>query len=76
MPDLTLRLVEETATLKLPAMLLPALLGFALEDFWHDVQARFADDWPQLTRQAAALPSSRIHDYVAALAGNGPLRTH
>jgi hypothetical protein len=74
-PDLTLRLVEETAALRLPASLVPALLAFALEDYWHDVRARFADDWPRLTRHAAALPSSRIHDYVAALTGDGPLRT-
>jgi hypothetical protein len=72
--DLTLRLVEETARLKVPAQLVPALLAFALEDYWHDVRARFADDWPRLTRQAAALSSARIGDYVAALAGGGPLR--
>jgi hypothetical protein len=59
----------------LPAALVPALLAFALEDYWHDVRARFADDWPRLTRQAASLSSSRIQDYVAALTGNGPLRT-
>jgi hypothetical protein len=75
-PDLTLRLVEATAEMQLPASLVPALLAFALEDYWHDVRARFADDWPRLTRQAASLSSSRIHDYVAALTGNGPLRTH
>jgi hypothetical protein len=74
-PDLTLRLADEAARLKLPAVLVPSLLGFALEDYWHDVQARFADDWLQLTRQAALVPSSRIHDYVAALTGSGPLRT-
>jgi hypothetical protein len=74
-PDLTLRLVEETARLRLPASLVPALLAFALEDYWHDVRARFADDWPRLTRQAAALSSARIEDYVAALTGRGPLRT-
>jgi hypothetical protein len=73
-PDLTLRIVEETARMKLPAQLIPALLAFALEDYWHDVRARFADDWPRLTRTAAALPATRIHDYVAALAGGGPLR--
>jgi hypothetical protein len=73
-PDLTLRLVEETARLKLPAALVPSLLAFALEDYWHDVRARFADDWPRLTRHAATLSSSRINDYVAALAGGGPLR--
>jgi hypothetical protein len=74
-PDLTLRLVEETARLRLPAALVPALMAFALQDHWHDVRARFADDWPRLTQQAASLSSSRIQDYVAALTGNGPLRT-
>ena len=74
-PDVTLRLVEETALRRLPAALVPALLGFALEDYWHEVTARFADDWFGLTRQAAALSSSRFEDYVAALTGKGPLRT-
>jgi hypothetical protein len=74
-PDLTLRLVEETAQLRLPASLVPGMLAFALEDYWHDVRARFADDWPRLTRQAASLSSTRIEDYVAALTGSGPLRT-
>ena len=73
-PDLTLRLVEETARLRLPASLVPSLLAFALEDYWHDVRARFSDDWPRLTQQAAALSGLRIQDYVAALAGGGPLR--
>jgi hypothetical protein len=75
-PDVTLRLVEETARLKLPAQLVPSLLAFALEDYWHDVQVRFADDWPRLTREAARITTERIHDYVAALAGGGPLRAH
>jgi hypothetical protein len=73
-PDLTLRLVEETARLKLPAMLIPSLLAYAVNDYWHDVQARFADDWPRLTQQARALSGTRVEDYVAALAGDGPLR--
>ena len=57
LPDVTLRLAEETARLRLPASLVPALLAYAVEDFWHDAQARFADDWPRMTRQAAALAS-------------------
>jgi hypothetical protein len=73
-PDLTLRLAEETARLRLPAQLIPALLAFAMEDYWHDVRARFADDWPRLTRHAAGIAPDRIHDYVAALTGAGPLR--
>ena len=51
-PDLTLRIVEETARLGLPALLVPSLLAFAVNDYWHDVQVRFADDWPRLSRQA------------------------
>ncbi|MFA5911783.1 MAG: hypothetical protein WC815_23635 [Vicinamibacterales bacterium] len=74
-PDLILRLAEETARLKLPARLVPSLLTFAAQDYWHDVAARFPDDWPAMARQALALSPSRVEDYVAALAGNGPLRS-
>lgn len=73
-PDVTLRLVEETARLGLPARLVPALLAFAVQDFAHDVDARFADDWPAMVRAARALPSTRVEDYVAALTGTGHLR--
>lgn len=73
-PDLTLRLAQETVKLKLPARLIPALLTYATQDYWHDVNARFPDDLPAMARQALALSSSRVEDYVAALAGSGPLR--
>ncbi len=73
-PDLILRLIDETARLGLPAQLVPSLLTFAAQDYWHDVAARFPDDWPAMARQALALSPSRVEDYVAALAGNGPLR--
>jgi hypothetical protein len=73
-PDLTLRLAQETVRLKLPAVLIPALLTYATQDYWHDVEARFPDDLPAMARQALALSPSRVEDYVAALAGDGPLR--
>ena len=73
-PDLILRLIQETARLKLPGRLVPSLLTFAAQDYWHDVSARFPDDWPAMTRQALALSPVRVEDYVAALAGDGPLR--
>jgi hypothetical protein len=73
-PDVTLRLVEESSRLGLPAALIPALLAYAVEDYWHDVQVRFVDDWPRLVRQAAAIDGSRVEDYVAALVGDGVLR--
>lgn len=74
-PDLVLRLILETARLELPGRLVPSLLTFAAQDYWHDVSARFPDDWPAMARQALALSPSRVEDYVAALAGNGPLRS-
>jgi hypothetical protein len=73
-PDLLFRIAQETARFKLPAQLVPALLTFAAQDYWHDVESRFPDDWPALARQALALSPSRVEDYVAALAGAGPLR--
>jgi hypothetical protein len=73
-PDLTLRLAEVTATLNMPATLIPSLLLYATQDYWHEVEARFADDWPALVRGATALPASRVEDYIAALAAGGPLR--
>lgn len=73
-PDLTLRLVEVTAARRLPARLIPSLLLYATQDYWHDVEARFADDWPAMVRGAARLPATRVEDYVAALASGGPLR--
>ena len=73
-PDLILRMAQETAHIKLPAQLIPSLLMFATQDYWHDVESRFPDDWPAMARQALALSPSRVEDYVAALAGAGPLR--
>jgi hypothetical protein len=74
-PDLTLRLAEETARLHLPATLIPAALLYLTQDYWHEVDARFADDWPAMVRGAAAIDSSRMGDYVAALGSQGPLRS-
>ena len=73
-PDLTLRLAEVTASLRVPAVLIPSLLLYATQDYWHEVEARFADDWPALVRGASSLPASRVEDYIAALASGGPLR--
>jgi hypothetical protein len=73
-PDLTLRLAQETARLGLPAALVPSMLTFAVQDYWYAVSVRFADDWPAMARAAAALEPQRAEDYVAALAGTGLLR--
>ncbi len=73
-PDLTLRLAEVTAARHVPAALIPSLLLYATQDYWHDVEARFADDWPAMIRAAARLPAARVDDYVAALGSGGALR--
>ncbi len=73
-PDLTLRLAEVTALLRVPAALVPGALLYATQDYWHEVEARFADDWPAMVRGAASLDATRIEDYVAALGSQGPLR--
>jgi hypothetical protein len=73
-PDLTLRLAEVTAALHVPSVLIPSLLQYATQDYWHEVEARFADDWPALGRGALSLPAVRVEDYVAALTSGGPLR--
>jgi hypothetical protein len=73
-PDVTLRLAEVTSALHLPASLIPALLLYATQDYWHEVEARFPDDWPALVRGASSLPASRVEDFVAALGSGGPLR--
>ena len=73
-PDLTLRLVELTSALRVPPSLIPALLLYATQDYWHEVEARFPDDWPALVRAASSLQVSRVEDYIAALGSGGPLR--
>ena len=73
-PDLTLRLADITAGLDVPAALIPSLLLYATQDYWHEVEARLSDDWPALVRGALSLPASRVEDYIAALASGGPLR--
>ncbi|MEZ5285616.1 MAG: VWA domain-containing protein [Vicinamibacterales bacterium] len=51
---------------------MPGLLLYATQAYWHDVEARFADDWPAMIRGVAALSESRVEDYVSALASGGP----
>jgi hypothetical protein len=67
--ELLLRLAEDTAALRLPAVLIPSLMAYAVQDHIHDVRARMQDDWPAMVRAADRLPRMRVEDYVAALAG-------
>lgn len=71
--DLSLRLVEGLATLGLPAALLPSVLSIATQDLIDDAPATDGDVAKSVWQFAHVLSIERIEDYVAALAGNGPL---
>ncbi len=72
--DLHLRLAELFAELRLPAVLMPAVLSAAALDFQEEAQPAYPEDRLALARQASALTRERVEDYVAALALDGPLR--
>ena len=55
----------------MPAALIPSV-RWPTQDYWHEVEARFADDWPALTHGATSLPASKIEDYIAAPRSGGP----
>jgi hypothetical protein len=71
--DLSLRLLEGLAELRLPAALLAGMLGPATQDFVDLAQPMHRDDHAALWAYAGTLPRARIEDYVAMLAGEGAL---
>ena len=71
--DVPLRVAEALSTLKLPAVLAPALAGFVTQDVIDHAQLGYADDWEQFGRAVLDIPAERLSDYIAALAVNGPL---
>ena len=71
--DVPLRIAETLSTLKLPAVLAPALAGFVTQDVIDHAQLGYPDDWEQFGRAVLDIPRGRMSDYVAALTVNGPL---
>ena len=71
--DLTLRVTELVAELRLPASLTPSVLSVATLEFVDRVQPADQDDWRTLVTTARRLTRERIEDYIAALAVGGPL---
>jgi len=71
--DVPLRIAESLSSLKLPAVLAPALTGFVTQDVIDHAQLGYQDDWAQFGRAVVEIPRNRIADYVAALAVAGPL---
>lgn len=72
-PDLQLRVAEWLAELKLPAVLAPGVMSFAMWDLAMGTQMADQDDWLAVLRTAQGLSADRMADHVSALTANGPL---
>jgi hypothetical protein len=71
--EMNLELAQRFAALRLPAALLPSVLGTAMQDFVDTVDTADANDLTALSRHARALGRNAVDDYVAATAAHGPL---
>lgn len=71
--DVALLLAREFTALDLPASLVPAVLGFAMQDVLDATRPAYFDDWSEFGRAVHAIPRERVIDYVAALTAGGPL---
>ena len=71
--DLQLHVVEVLDELRLPSVLVPAVLSFATWDIAMESPMTDGDDWLGLVRGAQSLPRDRIADYVSALTAEGTL---
>ncbi|HEY3380982.1 MAG TPA: hypothetical protein VGK32_04395 [Vicinamibacterales bacterium] len=74
LPDLTLRLAELTAQLRVPASVVALLLPAATQDLVELARPAYPDDWLAFPHAARMLAYERYIDQVAALtATGGPL---
>lgn len=71
--DLAIHLLDGLAARHLPAALLPGLLASATQDLLDDTQSIHPEDEPAIWQCVREIRRERIDDYVAALAGAGPL---
>jgi hypothetical protein len=72
-PDLSLRLAEMLADLKMPAALLPGVLAAATSDLVDRAPCRYADDLRGLVEHVQSLSSDDLEQYLALLTTGGPL---
>ncbi|HEV7502906.1 MAG TPA: hypothetical protein VGQ33_22965, partial [Vicinamibacteria bacterium] len=72
-PDLHLRVAELMAEMGLPSPLAPSILSLATLDLMDGAEPAYLDDALSVSRFARGLTRTRMEDYVASLAGNGPL---
>jgi hypothetical protein len=73
LPDVTLRVVEALAELRLPASLAPDLLAYATQQVIDEATVAHPDDRDAIARAARDIAADRIVDFIAALSVDGPL---
>jgi hypothetical protein len=64
---------EWLAELKLPAVLAPGVMSYAMWDLAMSTQMADQDDWLAVVRTAQGLSADRMADHVSALTADGPL---
>jgi hypothetical protein len=73
-PDLTLRVAEHMAAMKLPVALFPGVMTMATQDFIDGAPPIYDDDWLGIVGYAGQVSRETVQDYVAALVAAGPVR--
>jgi len=73
-PDLTLRVAEHLAALKVPVALFPGVMAMATQDFIDGAPPIYDDDWLGIVGYAGHVTRETVQDYVAALVAAGPVR--
>ena len=72
-PDVTLRVAEHMAALKVPVALVPAVLAIATQTHIDTAPPLYPDDWLGVVGHVQQLSREAIEDYVAVVAA-GPVR--
>ena len=73
-PDLTLRVAEHLAALRVPVALFPGVMAMATQDFIDGAPPMYDDDWLGIVGYTHQVSRETVEDYVAALVAAGPVR--
>jgi hypothetical protein len=73
-PDLTLRVAEHLAALRVPVALFPGVMAMATQDFIDGAPPLYDDDWLGIVGYAGQVSRETVEDYVAALVAAGPVQ--
>lgn len=73
-PDLQLALAVRLAEMKLPAVLVPALMASATFDVVNTTPSRHTDDWQALVGRVREIDLTAVERYLGLLTTGGPLR--